>query len=124
MGESGFVICVVDDDPSVRASLTRLLGEHGYVVETFESGAAFLQRDAGTVPCQLLLDVSMPEMDGIELVQQLRRAGRQHCVVFMSAHDDEITRRRIAQIGRIELLRKPFAVDQVIAALARATPLA
>lgn len=123
MGESGFLVCIVDDDPSVRASLARLLGEHGYAVETFQSGSAFLERDQGTVPCRLLVDISMGEIDGIELVHQLQRAGRQDPVVFMSAHDDEITRRRIAQIGRIELLRKPFAADQVIAALARATPL-
>jgi CheY-like chemotaxis protein len=71
-----------------------------------------------------LVDVSMPEMDGIELVRRLQAAGRRDRVVFMSARDDEAVRRRIAELGAIELVRKPFVADDLMAALTRAEPLA
>jgi FixJ family two-component response regulator len=123
MIEPRFAVCVVDDDASLRTSVTRLLSEHGYTVDAYESGRAFLERGPGAGACLLLVDVSMPDMDGLELVRRLRQAGRLYHVVFMSARDDDETRQRIAELGAIELIRKPFTADDLIVALTRARPL-
>ena len=123
MVENRLAVCVVDDDASVRGSVTRLLSDHGYAVEAFDSALAFLEHEPCAPSCAVLIDVSMPGIDGIELVQRLRQAGRRERVVLMSARDDEATRRRIEALGAIELLRKPFVIDDVIAALGRAQPL-
>jgi FixJ family two-component response regulator len=124
MVQPRFAVCIVDDDASLRTSVMRLLSEHGYAVETFDSALAFLKHGEPSASCRLLLDVSMPEMDGFELVRRLRQAGRRDRVVFMSARDDDETRRLVAELGVTELIRKPFTVDDVIAALGRAQPLA
>jgi two-component system, LuxR family, response regulator FixJ len=121
--ESPFDVCVVDDDASVRVSITRLLSERGHRVETFDSAAAFLARSADAGSCRLLLDVSMPGIDGIELARRLKWGGRREPVVFMSARDDDALRAAIAAVGPFELIRKPFAVEVLIAALNRAQPL-
>jgi FixJ family two-component response regulator len=116
-------VCVVDDDASLRTSVTRLLSELGFKVETFDSASAYLERASCHGACLLLLDVSMPGMDGVELVRVLRRAGRRDRVVLMSACDRDEVHRRIGELGVIEVVRKPFFSDELVAALMRAEPL-
>jgi FixJ family two-component response regulator len=123
MAQSRFAVCIIDDDASLRSSVMRLLSEHGYDVEAFDSALAFLKHGQPNASCRVLLDVSMPEMDGFELVRQLRRAGRRDRVVLMSARDDDETQRLAAELGVTELIRKPFSIDDVVAALGRAQPL-
>jgi|SRR5579862_1754765 len=123
MAEPLFAVCVVDDDASVRTSTVRLLRELGYPAEAFDSAAAFLRRAPCSESCRLLLDVSMPTMDGLALARELQRDGRRERVVFMSADGTEGIRRRIAEFGAIELVRKPFVVEELIGALIHAQPL-
>jgi FixJ family two-component response regulator len=114
--------CVVDDDASIRTSLTRLLSEHGYRVEAFESALEFL-RCAPDRGASLLIDVSMPDMTGIELARRLQCDRRTDRVVLMSARDDSETRRWIEELGPVEFVRKPFRPEDLLAALARARAL-
>ena len=84
-------VFVVDDDHSVRRGLARLLVAAGFQVETFESGAAFLERPPPRGDHCLVVDVRMPGMSGLELRDALRAEGRDSPVIFVTAHGiDEI----------------------------------
>src|SRR5262245_44162074 len=65
------IVFVVDDDISVRESLELLVESAGWRVETFESGARFLARSRAAAPCCLLLDVSLPDLNGLDIQKQL-----------------------------------------------------
>ena len=81
-------IFLVDDDPSVLKALSRVLREEGWRVETFESAEAFLaRRDQNAEGC-LVLDVTMPGLDGLELQRRLAAAGESLPIVFVTGHGD------------------------------------
>jgi CheY-like chemotaxis protein len=84
MTEVAPLILVVDDDPSVRTGLGRLIEAAGYAVETFESAHAFLDRAPHAGPCCLVLDVRMPGLTGLQLQEALAATGRQMAIVFVS----------------------------------------
>ncbi len=119
-------IWVLDDDESVRRSLSRLLRAAGFRCETFASAKELLGRDdRKSCPC-LVLDVRMPGMDGLELQQTLITSGNSIPVVFITAHDDPDTERQAMQSGAVAFLHKPFddqtLLDAVAAALASRPP--
>jgi FixJ family two-component response regulator len=82
------LVLVVDDDPSVRKSLSRLLESADYAVEAFASAGEFLARGPHPGPCCLVLDVKMPGLTGIQLQEMLTAAGRRMSIVFVSGHAD------------------------------------
>jgi FixJ family two-component response regulator len=82
------LVFVVDDNPSVRTSLSRLLAAAGYTVEAFASAREFLRRVPSEGPCCLVLDVRMPGLTGIELQAALAAAGRRMSIVFVTGHVD------------------------------------
>src|SRR4030095_3954206 len=86
------LVFVVDDNPSVRKSLSRLLALAGYTVEAFASAGEFLARAPSESPCCLVLDVRMPGLTGIELQATLAAAGRRMSIVFLTGHVDVPTR--------------------------------
>ncbi len=114
------VICVVDDDESVRRSLVRLIRSCGLTVESFESAEGFLAGPhEGDVAC-LILDVHMSGMSGLELYDQLSRDPVHPPVIIMSAYDDESTR-AYAQTHHVAgFLRKPFESSALLEAVGRA----
>ena len=118
------LVCVVDDDESVRESLPDLLRSFGMDVQSFASAATFLASDAMERTGCLILDVSMPEISGPELQQELSRRKRSIPIVFITAHAEERTRLAVIRRGAIAYLTKPFSettiVEAVQAALARA----
>lgn len=81
-------VFVVDDDPSVGKSLSRLLRAAGYYVQTFTSARAFLQSEANQEWGCLVLDVQLPELTGLELQQMLQKTGRPLAIVFITGHAD------------------------------------
>ena len=81
-------VFLVDDDPSVRKSLTRLIGSAGYAVEAFASAREFLARERYPGPCCLVLDVRMPGLTGLDLQKALAGAGRRMSIVFVTGHGD------------------------------------
>jgi FixJ family two-component response regulator len=111
-------IGVVEDDPSFLRALGRLLGAAGFRVATFASAEAFLASEsAGAMSC-LVLDVHLGGMSGFDLQQRLAAAGAPIPTIFITAHDDPITRER-ARSG-VAYLRKPFREDALIGAIQQA----
>jgi FixJ family two-component response regulator len=111
------LICVVDDDESVRESLPDLLREFGFAVEAFSSAKDFLASDVVSRASCLILDVAMPEMSGPDLQIELRRLGRSVPIVFITAHVDDKVRPRVLAQGAVECLFKPFSQTALLAAL-------
>ena len=114
------VVCVIDDDVSLLRALQRLLGASGFHVKAFSSAEAFLEaRNAASVGC-LVLDVHFGGLSGFELHDRLVSAGQRIPVVFITAHDDSLTRERARRAGAIDYLRKPFSDESLIAGINRA----
>lgn len=110
-------VCVVDDDPSVRESVTGLLRAHGYEVEAFESADAFVEGEAiGRAGC-LVLDVGLPGTTGPDLQQQL---GDDLAIVFITARTDPLLLARLRERGAVACLTKPFADSALLDAVAAA----
>ncbi len=116
------IICIVDDDASVRRALGRLIRSFGFEVVLLESGRACLDGTAIDRASCLVLDVSMPGMDGFELHRLLHSTGRGVPTVFISAHDDERYRQQARSVGSVAFLNKPCdesllldAIDEAIA---------
>jgi len=82
------MVFLVDDDSSVRRSLTRLLASAGYTVEAFASAKEFLVREPYAGPCCLVLDVRMPGLSGLDLQETLAATGRRMSIVFVTGHVD------------------------------------
>ncbi|HYE93840.1 MAG TPA: response regulator [Terriglobales bacterium] len=109
------LIAIVDDDPSVRRSLHRLVRSAGYAVETFASAREYLEwLPRGRAAC-VVLDVHMEQMSGLELEERLSSP-----VVFMTAHDDIPTRERIEKSRAVGHLWKPFDEAAMLDVIRRA----
>jgi FixJ family two-component response regulator len=114
------LICVVDDDDSIRESLRGLLESLGFVVETFASARTFLDsRWPGNTDC-LILDVRMPGMRGPDLQHELCRQGYDIPIVFITAHGDEDIRPRVLSEGAVDCLLKPFSEAALLGAIRKA----
>src|SRR5579872_1015558 len=111
------LVCVVDDDESVRESLPDLLGEFGFATRTFSSAAEFLASDCvGQSRC-LILDIAMPGMTGPELQQELIRRRQAIPTIFITANRDKTVRPRLLDQGAVECLSKPFSDTALLEAL-------
>jgi FixJ family two-component response regulator len=109
-------IFLVDDDPGVLRALSRVLREEGWKVETFESADAFLARPDRREGC-LVLDVSMPGLDGLELQRRLAETGRSLPIVFVSGHGDIPMSVRAIKAGATDFLTKPVRAEALVAAV-------
>jgi len=107
VGTQQKVVAVVDDDSSMRVGLERLLQARGFGTDVFPSAETFLA--ASSAADCLLLDIHLGGMGGFELRRRLSSAGSRLPVIFMTAFDDEVTRREAASLGCVAYLRKPFA---------------
>jgi FixJ family two-component response regulator len=114
------LVFVVDDDLSVRKSLSRLLTLAGYTVEAFQSAREFLMREAPEGPCCLVLDVWMPGLTGIEMQEALTAARRRMSIVFITGHVDVPASVKAMKGGAVDLLTKPIDREELLAAVARA----
>ena len=114
------LVFVVDDDPSVRKSLSHSLTLAGYTVEAFQSAREFLTREAPEGPCCLVLDLRMPGLTGIEMQEALAAAGRRMSIVFITGHVDVPASVKAMKGGAVDLLTKPIDREELLAAVARA----
>ncbi|HWA88780.1 MAG TPA: response regulator FixJ [Rhizomicrobium sp.] len=114
------VVFVVDDDDAVRDSLGISLKLAGYAVETFESAASFLAGGACSRRGCLITDIRMPDMDGLELQEELVRRGSALPVIVITGHGDVPLAVRAMKAGAGDFLEKPFARDALLAAVKRA----
>ncbi|AKU97955.1 Nitrogen regulation protein NR(I) [Labilithrix luteola] len=103
-------VCIVDDDLSVRDALDRLLRAVGWNVETFASAREFLASSGSEeeTPDCLILDVELPDLNGLELQARLREACRSMPIVFITGHGDVPMSVRAMKAGAVEFLMKPF----------------
>ena len=114
------IIYVVDDEPSVRKSLGRLLRAAGYRVEAFASAREFLQHRAGEEAACLVLDVQMPDLNGLELQEALAETDRLLPIVFVTGHGDIPTSVRAMKAGAADFLSKPLDEKDLLDAIAHA----
>jgi FixJ family two-component response regulator len=110
------IVFVVDDDVSVRESLELLIKTAGWKPETFAAAQEFLARPRATVPCCLVLDVSLPGLNGLELQQRLTERSEMP-IIFITGHGDIPMSVRAMKAGAIEFLTKPFKDDVLIDAM-------
>jgi FixJ family two-component response regulator len=114
------LICVIDDDESVRESLPDLIREFGFDVHVFSSAEEFLASEsAGHAEC-LLLDIAMPGMTGLELQQDLERRQSGIPIIFITALADDKVRSAALRQGVAACLFKPFSDTELRHALNRA----
>jgi FixJ family two-component response regulator len=113
-------VFVVDDEASVRKSLTRLLTSAGYVVETFASAREFLAFERPPGPGCVVLDVRMPGITGLELQEALAREAHHLSIVFITGHGDIRMGVRAMKDGAVDFLTKPFDDTDLLDAIGRA----
>ena len=111
------VVSIVDDDVSVRRSTQRLLRCTGMRAEAFASAGEFLQSSLVEETDCLVLDVSMPEMGGLELQRRLAETSQMIPIVFLSARASEEEERRALEAGAIGFLRKPVSKEALLHAV-------
>jgi FixJ family two-component response regulator len=114
------MVFIVDDDDSVRKSLTRVMTSAGYAVEAFASAREFLTREPFVGPCCLVLDVRMPGVTGLELQEALAGAEHRMPIVFITGHGDISMSVKAMKSGAVDFLTKPFDVESLLEAIQRA----
>jgi two-component system, NtrC family, response regulator HydG len=113
-------VLVVDDEPSARSGLEKLLRQEGYTVDIAEDGAAALARFAEVPADVVVTDLKMPKMDGIELLKQLRLQDRDLPVIVCTAFGDVSTAVQAMRVGAEDFLTKPIEFDVLAVAIERA----
>lgn len=110
---------VIDDEDIVRKSLGRLLGAIGIPSTPYASAEAFLDAYQNDVTGCLLVDIRMPGMSGLDLLEELQRRGSALPAIVISGHTDERSSQRLASLTIVGLLEKPFSLAQLRDMLAR-----
>jgi len=119
MPDATAIVFVVDDDVSVRESLELLIQSAGWRSETFASARDFLSRRRSTVACCLVLDVTLPGLNGLELQQQLTERTEMP-IIFITGYGDVPMSVRAMKAGAVEFLTKPFNDDVLLDAIRHA----
>ena len=113
------IVFVVDDDVSVREALEALIGSEGFETETFASAEAFLARPRVFAPNCLVLDVSLPDLTGLDL--QKRLVGRDDMpIIFITGYGDVPMTVQAMKAGAVEFLTKPFSDEVLLSAIRQA----
>lgn len=111
------LVGIVDDDESVRQSISSLLRSAGYKTALFESAEAFLKSEQFHEPDCLVLDVRMPGLSGLELQSRLLSMKRLTPVIFITAHASDELRIKALEQGAVAFLDKPFNDEALLTAL-------
>jgi RNA polymerase sigma factor (sigma-70 family) len=117
MSESESIVFVVDDDPSVRSAIERLIGTVGLQVQLFGSAQEFLASKLPNVPSCLVLDIRLPGISGLGLQRQLVEANVQIPIIFITSHGDVPMTVRAMKAGAVEFLTKPFHDQDLLDAI-------
>lgn len=110
-------VAIVDDDQAIRNSLGRALKLEGYDVEQFEDGSTALRAFALRAPDALVLDLQLPDIDGLEVCRRIRRAGDQVPILMLTARDAVNDRVEGLDAGADDYLVKPFDLAELLARL-------
>jgi FixJ family two-component response regulator len=117
MSESQSIVLVVDDDISVRESLELLLRHEGMNVETFVSAQDFLSRPPVTVPSCLILDISLPGLNGLDLQKRIAMERHEMPIIFITGHGDIPMTVQAMKAGAVEFMTKPFCDELLLNAI-------
>jgi FixJ family two-component response regulator len=115
-----FTVYLVDDDAGVRKALSRLLRAKGYEVQSYVSAREFLERHDPAAPGCAVLDVAMPDLDGLALQQALTTGGSHRPVIFITGKGDVPTSVRAMKAGALDFLTKPVREKDLLDAIQRA----
>jgi FixJ family two-component response regulator len=114
------IVFVVDDDVSVRESLELLIRFEGWQPETFESAQEFLTRPRPSVPSCLVLDVSLPGLNGLDLQKRVAVDRADMPIIFITGHGDIPMSVQAMKAGAVEFLTKPFGDDVLLSSIRQA----
>ena len=111
------IVFIVDDDVSVRSALESLIESAGWVAETFASAQEFMRRPRVAAPSCLVLDVSLPDINGLELQSRVATDRTDMPIIFISGYGDVPMTVRAMKAGAVEFLMKPFKDDVLLDAI-------
>ena len=114
------VIAIVDDDPSVRRGLQRLIRSAGWKAETFASAQEFLARPRAALPSCLILDLQMPGLSGLDLQKRITEVELGVPIVFLTGHGDIPASVQAMKAGAVEFLTKPVDEQELLHAIQQA----
>jgi FixJ family two-component response regulator len=114
-------VAIVEDDSNMLKGIERLLGVHGFDTEGYPSAEAYLAQAATSKATCLVADIHLSGISGIELGRRVAASGSKLTVIFMTAIDNEYTRKEALMAGCVAYLRKPFPAHMLIDAIGRAT---
>jgi FixJ family two-component response regulator len=114
------IVFVVDDDVSVRESLQFLIQDEGWRVETFASAEEFINRPRELVPSCVVLDISMPGLNGLDLQKRLAVDRPDMPILFLTGHGDVPKAVQAMKAGAVEFLTKPFSDSRLLTAIGKA----
>jgi len=113
------IVYVVDDDPSVRKALERLLRSAGHDAKTFASALEFLDFSHPDAPGCLVLDIKMPKLSGLELQDRLAEKGISFPIIFITGHGTVPTSVKAFRAGAMDFLQKPFKDRELLDTVSR-----
>jgi two-component system response regulator FixJ len=116
-------VLVVDDDPSVLRSLKRLVSASGFHVKTFGKPSELLASETPRKNACMVVDIDLPEMNGIEMCEMLKRSGRGLPAILITGRTDVRTRSLAAQSDAVAVLYKPFDEEPLLGAIRHALAL-
>lgn len=119
--EESFRLLLVEDDDLVAAGLTTLLELEGFTVLTIDRGLAVVEAIRSFKPHAVILDLTLPDLDGIEVFRRLRKRWPDLPVVFSTGNGSSVNLTAALKNVRVELLRKPYEIKELLAALQRIT---
>jgi FixJ family two-component response regulator len=120
MATAKAIVFVVDDDPWVRESLETLIRDEGWQAETFSSAQEFLDRPRALTPSCLVLDISLPGLNGLELQKRVAVERTDMPIIFITGHGDIPMSVGAMKAGAVEFLTKPFNDEVLLTAIRQA----
>lgn len=114
-------VLIIDDEQSIRDSLKGALGDEGYHVATVASGEEGLAKIREETPDVILLDIWMPEMDGVETLKRIKDQNPSQVIIMMSGHGTIETAVKATKLGAYDFVEKPLSLEKLLVLLERAT---
>jgi FixJ family two-component response regulator len=120
MADACFTTFLVDDDPAVLRSITRLLSAAGYKTKSFSSPQEFLTSHDPSIPGCAIVDLAMSELDGLGVQQALIKSGSHRPIIFLTGRGDVSSTVKAMKAGAVDFLTKPVEREALFSALANA----
>src|SRR5262245_25874143 len=111
------IVFIVDDDISIRESLELLILAEGWEPQSFASAQEFLARPRTAVPSCLILDLTLPDLNGLDVQKRIAAERTDMPVIFITGHGDVHTSVQAMKAGAVEFLTKPFGDDALLSAI-------